>query len=63
MAISAAVHPDWCILAGQLSERERTVQDRPYNPAEVESLAQNFWEEKQTFKVTEDPELEKFYCL
>ena len=39
------------------------MQDRPYNPAEVESQAQTYWEEKLTFKVTEDPELEKFYCL
>ena len=39
------------------------MQDRPYNPAEVESQAQTYWEETLTFKVTEDPELEKFYCL
>jgi len=43
--------------------REKPVQDRSYNPADVESSAQSFWEENQTFKVTEDPELEKFYCL
>lgn len=39
------------------------MQDSPYNPSEVESVAQSFWEDQQTFKVTEDPELEKFYCL
>ena len=39
------------------------MQDSPYNPSEVESLAQSFWEDQQTFKVTEDPNLEKFYCL
>jgi len=43
--------------------RERNVQDQAYNPSEVESKAQDFWEEKQTFNVTEDPDREKFYCL
>jgi leucyl-tRNA synthetase len=34
-----------------------------YNPAEIEAEAQKYWEEHQSFKVTEDPEKEKFYCL
>ncbi|GAB2197233.1 leucine--tRNA ligase [Sessilibacter sp. MAH4] len=34
-----------------------------YNPADVESKAQQFWESAQTFKVTEDSSKEKYYCL
>ncbi len=39
------------------------MQEAPYNPSEVESIAQSYWNKSQTFKVTEDPSLEKFYCL
>ncbi len=34
-----------------------------YDPQAVESAAQQFWSEHDTFKVTEDPDREKFYCL
>jgi leucyl-tRNA synthetase len=34
-----------------------------YNPAEIETEAQQYWEENATFEVTEDPNKEKFYCL
>ena len=34
-----------------------------YIPAEIESETQTYWDENQTFKVREDPEREKFYCL
>ena len=34
-----------------------------YNPASVEASAQEFWEQNQSFRVTEDPQREKFYCL
>ncbi|MGB3609520.1 MAG: leucine--tRNA ligase [Cellvibrio sp.] len=34
-----------------------------YNPAHVEAEAQQYWEEHESFKVVEDPEKEKFYCL
>ena len=34
-----------------------------YFPAEVEARAQRYWEENRTFRVTEDPSREKFYCL
>ncbi len=40
-----------------------TVIDDSYNPATVESTAQTDWETHQTFRVTEDPTREKFYCL
>jgi leucyl-tRNA synthetase len=39
------------------------VTDIPYRPAEVEAEAQRYWEEHQSFRVTEDPAREKFYCL
>ncbi len=34
-----------------------------YNPAHVEAEAQQYWEEHDSFKVVEDPQKEKFYCL
>ena len=34
-----------------------------YNPQAIESKWQKRWEEKQTFKVTEDTEKEKYYLL
>lgn len=37
--------------------------DERYDPQEVESAAQAYWEEHQTFKVVEDKNREKFYCL
>ncbi len=34
-----------------------------YKPAQVESSAQDFWEQNESFRVTEDPDRKKFYCL
>lgn len=34
-----------------------------YCPKEIESTVQKHWQEKETFKVTEDPGKEKYYCL
>ncbi len=34
-----------------------------YRPDEVEAAAQQFWQENNSFQVTEDPDREKFYCL
>ena len=34
-----------------------------YNPAEIEAETQEYWEKNQTFKVVEDPQKEKYYCL
>lgn len=34
-----------------------------YTPAAIEKSAQNFWQENQSFVVTEDPSKEKYYCL
>ncbi|MBT8049399.1 MAG: leucine--tRNA ligase [Xanthomonadales bacterium] len=35
----------------------------PYNPGEIEPEIQQQWERDHVFRVTEDPEKEKFYCL
>ena len=35
----------------------------PYRPAEVEAEAQQYWDSHHSFRVTEDPAKEKFYCL
>jgi len=37
--------------------------EQQYNPHPIETAAQDFWETKNTFKVTEDLSKEKFYCL
>jgi leucyl-tRNA synthetase len=34
-----------------------------YHPADIETQAQNYWAEYQTFKAVEDPAREKYYCL
>lgn len=34
-----------------------------YYPEEIEPTVQKHWQEKETFKVTEDPSKEKYYCL
>ena len=35
----------------------------PYNPSEIEVRVQARWDANKTYEVTEDPGLEKFYCL
>jgi leucyl-tRNA synthetase len=37
--------------------------DEIYKPGSIEARARQFWDEQQTFRVTEDPEREKYYCL
>jgi leucyl-tRNA synthetase len=37
--------------------------DEQYKPQEIEENAQRYWEENNSFKVTEDVNKEKFYCL
>ncbi|HEY7866442.1 MAG TPA: class I tRNA ligase family protein, partial [Psychromonas sp.] len=34
-----------------------------YNPKEIEKKFQTNWDENQSFKATEDPSKEKYYCL
>ena len=34
-----------------------------YDPHKLEAAAQRYWEDRQSFKATEDPKREKFYCL
>ncbi|MDB0051374.1 class I tRNA ligase family protein, partial [Gammaproteobacteria bacterium] len=37
--------------------------DPQYPPQAVEAEAQSYWQEHESFKVSEDASLEKFYCL
>ncbi|MDP6534864.1 MAG: leucine--tRNA ligase [Gammaproteobacteria bacterium] len=37
--------------------------DQQYLPQEVESSAQSYWQQHDSFRATEDPGKEKFYCL
>lgn len=39
------------------------IMENQYRPDQVEQQAQQYWEAQQTFKVTEQPGKEKFYCL
>lgn len=34
-----------------------------YSPKKIEEEAQSYWEKQQTFKASEDPHRDKFYCL
>ncbi len=34
-----------------------------YDPASLEAEVQQYWQDNESFKVTEDPNKEKFYCL
>ena len=34
-----------------------------YRPEQVEQQAQQYWEQTQAFKASEQPGKEKFYCL
>src|SRR5690554_929408 len=40
-----------------------TPNDTAYHPQEVETRAQQYWEQHDSFKVTEDRSKEKFFCL
>ena len=37
--------------------------DEQYNPQQIEQNAQQFWDERNVFQVTEDSSKAKFYCL
>ncbi len=37
--------------------------DKQYKPENIEADAQQYWQDNLSFKATEDPEREKFYCL
>src|SRR5688572_24612890 len=37
--------------------------EEQYNPHKIEETAQNFWNEKSCFQVSEDLNKENFYCL
>ncbi|MDX1588506.1 MAG: leucine--tRNA ligase [Oleiphilaceae bacterium] len=37
--------------------------DQQYRPNQVETQAQSYWEEQQTFVVREEPDKPKYYCL
>ncbi|MGD2137081.1 MAG: leucine--tRNA ligase [Gammaproteobacteria bacterium] len=37
--------------------------DATYQPEQIEAEAREYWETHQTFRVVEDPEREKYYCL
>ena len=38
-------------------------KDLPYEPGDIEEAVQKYWQDSNTFSVTEDPNKEKFYCL
>ena len=38
-------------------------KDLPYEPGDIEEAVQKYWQDTNTFSVTEDPNKEKFYYL
>jgi leucyl-tRNA synthetase len=46
-----------------LFEKNMNKTDPQYNPAEVEKIAQTYWQAHDSFKVVEDYTKEKYYCL
>lgn len=40
-----------------------TTMQEQYNHKTLEPTVQQYWDQQETFKVTEDPNKEKFYCL
>jgi leucyl-tRNA synthetase len=40
-----------------------TTMQEQYNHKTLEPAVQEYWDKQETFKVTEDPNKEKFYCL
>ncbi len=47
----------------ELRNQGNIVISELYKPAEIEAEAQRYWEKNETFRVQENPEREKFYCL
>ena len=41
----------------------RPMSKQDYQPAQIEAQVQSYWQEQDSFKVTEQPDKEKFYCL
>jgi len=41
----------------------KTIMHQHYRPREVERSAQQFWDERRSFQVTEDASRPKYYCL
>jgi leucyl-tRNA synthetase len=39
------------------------MMNEQYNPKMTEAQAQSYWDDNQSFKVVEDPNKEKYYCL
>ncbi len=37
--------------------------DQQYDPQSIENSAQQYWTDNASFKASEDPDREKFYCL
>ncbi|MBS3786215.1 MAG: leucine--tRNA ligase, partial [Gammaproteobacteria bacterium] len=37
--------------------------EKQFDPARIETIAQGYWDSAETFRVTEDPDRPKYYCL
>src|SRR3990167_7161851 len=42
---------------------DKYTMEQAYHPQDIEEQAQQLWQKKQLFNVTEDLNKEKFYCL
>ncbi len=62
-AISYCCEPQEGLFLPPSFNYTNVIMDNSYKPQEVEEQAQQFWQKKQSFNVTEDLNKEKFYCL
>jgi len=53
----------WHLMLSPLSTTPLNAMQEHYKPNEIETEVQALWDSRQAFKVTEDPDREKFYCL
>ena len=46
-----------------LLSQQKVAMHEQYTPRDIEAAAQNFWDEQQSFAVTEQPGKDTYYCL
>ncbi len=46
-----------------LPSQQKVAMHEQYTPRDIEAAAQNFWDEQQSFAVTEQPGKDTYYCL
>lgn len=52
-----------CLDQGLFSLSQKVAMHEQYTPRDIEAAAQKFWDEQQSFAVTEQPGKDTYYCL